>query len=373
MYPPQPRSHNRRPQTGTPEVEIDLNTGNVPDELNVLEDTGLAFDFDMSAPTPIVGDMLDFDFCTGASSIDVLNEMLDLPTENQNQVAVHRTGSQARKPFSAAHLSCFAQARVAYSIEHFKSAPKMMVEQKCTPWAHPMLYDEYMPRSLEDAYASCALYITKNDTNAEFVARYITSRAEELTATNLPTTSFEILARTQALILYQIMLMFGGNVGFHARAESLLPYLNDIGTLLLPIAAEETDPLGTIPLYPGTAAQSAWRSYIMRESARRTYLSTVHLTVMCTLLNGQLKSCSHDLILNNRVTLSAHLWKAANAFDFAMAWNEKKHFVIKELDFTQVLKDAQPDDLDVFGNMLLVGIKGMDDMRGWYHTRGGTL
>ncbi|CAE7217014.1 hypothetical protein PTTW11_10901 [Pyrenophora teres f. teres] len=346
----------------------------LPGELDVLETTSLSFDFDMAAPTTIAGDTLDFDFSTGASSLEALTEMLNLPTDDHNQMAVHKIGSQARKPFLAAHLSSFAQVRVAYSIEHFNSAPKMMVERNCTPWAHPMLYEEHMPKSLQDAYASCALYIAKNDTNAEFVARYITSRAEELvTATTLPISPIEILARTQALILYQTMLMFGGDIRFYAQAEALLPYLDDVGALLLPIAAEEIDPVGKIPVYPGTVARSAWRSYIVRESARRTFLSTIHITIMCALLNGQLNSCSHEAILNSRFTLSAHLWKAANAFDFAVAWNEKNHFMIKDLDFTEVLKHAQPDDLDVFGNMLLVGIRGMDDMRGWYHTRGGTL
>ena len=56
-----------------------------------------------------------------------------------------------------------------------------------------------------------------------------------------------------------------------------------------------------------------------------------------------------------------------------MAWNDKNHFLVKELDFTEVLRVAQPDDLDVFANMMLVGLQGIDDVRGWYHTRGGAL
>jgi hypothetical protein len=169
------------------------------------------------------------------------------------------------------------------------------------------------------------------------------------------------------------MLVFGGDIRLYARADALLPHLEDVGVILLPIAAEETETSGTLPLYPSTAARSAWKSYIFRESARRTVLSAFHITVMCTLLSGQLKSCTHELSLKNRVTLSAHLWKATSASDFAMAWNSKDHFVIKELDFTHVLRNAQPDDLDVFANMMLVGLQGIDDMRGWYHTRGGAL
>ncbi|CAG5150024.1 uncharacterized protein ALTATR162_LOCUS2524 [Alternaria atra] len=346
----------------------------LPTDMADVVNEDLAFDFDLPAmPTHSTADILDFDFCTDANSLDALSEMLN-PTSNQfEQMALQRAGTQVKTPFTSGHLSPYAKSRVEYSIEHVKLAPKMMVEQACTPWAHPLLYEGHMPRSLQDAHAACALYITRNDINAEHVARYIISRAEELVNVALPTTPIEILARTQALMLYQIMLLFGGDVRFWARADALLPHLEDIGAALLSIAAEETEVSGSIPLYPSTIARSAWRSYIFRESARRTVLCAFHITVMCTLLSGQLKTCAHDLSLKNRVTLSAHLWKATSAFDFAMAWNDRNHFVIKELDFTDVMKTAQPDDLDVFANMMLVGLQGIDDMRGWYHTRGGIL
>jgi hypothetical protein len=318
-------------------------------------------------------DIPDFDFCTAANPLDLLPDMFIVAPNQNDQMALQTSYTQMMKPFSSRHLSPFAKSRVGYSIDHVKLAPEMMVEHCCTPWAHPSLYEEHMPRSLQDAHAACALYVTRNDNNAEHVARYITSRAEELVNTALPTTPIDILARTQALMLYQIMLVFGGDIRLYAQAEALLPHLEDVGAILLPIAAEQTEPLGTLPLYPSTAARSAWKSYIFRESARRTALSAFHITVMCTLLSGQLKTCTHELSLKNRVTLSAHLWKATSAFDFAMAWNSKDHFVIKELDFTHVLRNAQPGDLDVFANMMLVGLQGIDDMRGWYHTRGGTL
>jgi hypothetical protein len=77
--------------------------------------------------------------------------------------------------------------------------------------------------------------------------------------------------------------------------------------------------------------------------------------------------------MGSRVTFSAHLWKAASAFDFAIAWNEKKHFLVKDFDLTEILESARPDDLDVFGRMMLVGIMGIEDVKGWFHTRGGTF
>jgi hypothetical protein len=379
VYPPQPRLQAATPQLVNPQIatsdtNTEFNAADLPLEMPDMESADMAFDFDIPAmPTGSTVDVLDFDFSAGASSLDALANMINISLDPEDQMAIQRNYANMRKPFSAAHLSPFAKARVEYSIEQYRLAPKTMVAQNCTPWSHPMLYEEHMPRSLQDAHAACALYITKNDTNTEHVARYIASRAEELVTATLPTTQIDILARTQALILYQIMLVFGGDIRLYAQAEALLPYLEDMGNVLLPFAAELNDTIGPLPLYPSAAARSAWNSYIFRESVRRTALSIFHITVMCTLLSGQLKSCTHHIAMNNRVTLSAHLWQAKNAFDFAVAWNEKTHYVVKELDFTDVLKSAKPDDLDVFSNMMLVGLQGIDDMRGWYHTRGGTL
>ncbi|KAI4648388.1 uncharacterized protein J4E79_010010 [Alternaria viburni] len=343
-------------------------------EMPEIDDGCVAFDFDLPGmPANPTADILDFDFCTATESLDALTDMLNTPAHQEDQMTLQKSYPPVNQPFSARHLSPFAKSRVEYSIELVKLAPKMMVEQCCTPWAHLLLYEDHMPRSLQDAHAACALYVTMNDNNAEHVARFITSRAEELIATSIPTTPIEVLARTQALMLYEIMLIFGGDIRLYARSDALIPHLEDVGVVLLPIAAEDPELPATLPLYPSTAARSAWQSYILRESARRTALVAFHITVIYTLLSGQMRSCAKELSLKNRVTLSAHLWKATSAFDFAMAWNSKSHFVIKELDFTDVLRGAQPDDLDTFANMMLIGLQGIDDIRGWYHTRGGAL
>ena len=77
--------------------------------------------------------------------------------------------------------------------------------------------------------------------------------------------------------------------------------------------------------------------------------------------------------MSTRVTLSANLWKAVSAFDFAVAWNERQHYLVKDFDFTELLENARPDDIDMFGRMLLTGVRGIDDVKGWFHTRGGVF
>jgi hypothetical protein len=73
------------------------------------------------------------------------------------------------------------------------------------------------------------------------------------------------------------------------------------------------------------------------------------------------------------VTLSAALWEAKSPLEFAIAWNEKNHYLVEELDFSEVLRSANANEVDVFGRMLMVGLMGVDDVRGWFHSKGGNL
>jgi hypothetical protein len=65
---------------------------------------------------------------------------------------------------------------------------------------------------MPDAQAACALYITKNDINKGFIFRHIEQRMNELLAMENLDTPIELLAKTQALILYQIIRFFDGDV-----------------------------------------------------------------------------------------------------------------------------------------------------------------
>jgi hypothetical protein len=334
-------------------LTLDFNFQPLPDTLNV-------------AP-------VDFDLTAGITSLESLNQMLDCSPNGEGHMALERAYTRVDKPFSVGHIAPFARSRVSWSIEQLKLAPKMMIEQNGTPWQHPRLYEEYMPRSLQDAYAACALYAARNSTNNEMITKFIRKHVDELVSSPLPQQPSELLARAHAFMLYQTMLVFGGEVTLYSQAENLLPLIDDIGDALLPYAVHTGDLTTSLPLYPSTTARAAWTSYIFRESLRRTVLSMFHLVTMCHLLRGQLNSCRDHRICGNIVTVSAHLWNARSAFDFAVSWNNTKHFVVKELDFTEVLRDAQPEDVDTFSKMMLIGLQGEDDIRGWFHTRGGIL
>ncbi|KAH6616693.1 hypothetical protein C7974DRAFT_50364 [Boeremia exigua] len=343
-----------------------------------LQDAGATIStFDHEAlgfPAALNEHLLDFDI-----PIDVIPENpLDQPSDTcpgeGHHIAIHGLLSPT-KPMAWpwTNIAPSSRSRVDYAIEQIKLAPHMMVANNSTLWCHAMFYDEDMPRSMQDAHAACALYIARNDGNADYGFRHISSRVAELVETPVPTTSTAIIARAHALLLYQAMLVFGNDVRFFDHSVAVLHELEQVGCLLLNMSAQQTDSFDPLPLYPSATAHTAWKSYIFRETLRRTILSLYQFVTICGMLFGRLGHCAPTLSPGNRVMVSAHLWGAETAFDFAKAWNKERHFLVHDLDFTDLLENGRPDDIDDFAKTMLVGLQGIDEIRGWFYTKGGTL
>lgn len=149
--------------------------------------------------------------------------------------------------------------------------------------------------------------------------------------------------------------------------------MNSLHTLVLQDRSKDEDYTGVLPLYPSSSARTAWLSFIFRESCRRTLLAVCQAVSICALLHGDSAICNDAMSIGSRVTLSAALWKAKSPLEFVIAWNEKKHYLVKDLDLSEVLESANSDDVDVFGRMLMVGLLGKDDVSGWFYSKGGKL
>ncbi|KAJ6171378.1 hypothetical protein N7470_000445 [Penicillium chermesinum] len=286
------------------------------------------------------------------------------------ELSVARARAQPPKP-----LSEILASRLQYSIDVFRDAPRMMIMENQTPWCHPQLYKNKMPKVMQDAYSCCSMYLSKNEINAPVIMNLTDAKINELLSTTHPTTLPEILARVHALILYQIMRLFDGDVLFHRSTDTLFPELeNSIFTLMpflhLPRPSDSVYPL---PVSMESISEF-WKSWILQESARRTVLITFFFTRIYKTLRGTRDmQCDGTLGLEHAWYLSSHLWSSQSAFDFAVAWAEKPHFVVENLNFSWVLGNAQPDDVDQFGKMLLVTLLGIDGAKAWFYARNAIL
>ncbi|KAK2590880.1 hypothetical protein QQS21_011434 [Conoideocrella luteorostrata] len=275
------------------------------------------------------------------------------------------------------HIDEVIARRLQFAIDEIKKAPSSMILETQTPWCHPLLYRDGMPKSMQDAHASCALYLAKNAVNAPIIMQAIETNASSLLLSPPPSTAdlLPILAYTQSLILYQIIRLFDGGISARSSAERTIPALEHSAMCLLAHVRFDLEPPSTeLPLYPLAPTISFWHDWIVQESARRTLLFCFFFLQVYRLLVGQKGlECDGRLGLCHSWTLSRYLWTAGTAVQFAGVWKERNHFVVTDAQFGEVLKEAQAGDVDWFGRMFMSTLLGVEEAEGWFMSRGGEL
>ncbi|CRJ86298.1 hypothetical protein BN1723_000105 [Verticillium longisporum] len=122
---------------------------------------------------------------------------------------------------------------VLYCTEQFRSYPKRWVKQNgFAPFVHPSFYlpsstgcpESILPLTLQDAFCACAAYAAKNDENSDLILSIVESKATALlyadqTAWSLP----EQLGALQALIMYQMIRWFDGDIRQRVLADAVEP------------------------------------------------------------------------------------------------------------------------------------------------------
>jgi hypothetical protein len=88
--------------------------------------------------------------------------------------------------------------------------------------------------------------MNKTPANKLIVLRIIESRAQELCSAPMPNTPLEILARAQALLLYQIIRLFDGDVQLRMGAEQGLGSLEEAGFALMAFIRFEEGTFGEL-------------------------------------------------------------------------------------------------------------------------------
>ncbi|RSL51835.1 hypothetical protein CEP53_008297 [Fusarium sp. AF-6] len=283
-------------------------------------------------------------------------------------------------------------SRLKFSIAEIQKAPSTMVLENQTPWCHALLYKNEMPRSMQgkvhlssvadsltlsaDAHAACALYLAKNRVNSPFIFRSIETRVNDLLSSPPPITPLECLAHTQALLLYQIIRLFDGDIGARASAERMIPAIESSAMSLFSHVQYDLDGTSTcsLPLFPIAPAKTFWMDWILQESLRRTLLFTFYFMQIYRIMAGYRGlQCDGRMGLCHSWTLSAHLWNARSPLAFAEAWTNKKHLVVTDALFGKVLQEAMAHDIDVLGRIFISSLLGVDEAEGWFASRGGKL
>jgi len=257
--------------------------------------------------------------------------------------------------------STLAPSETEAAVRRFKSWPEKWVKEGKAPFIHPRLYTGSMPKSLQDAYAACAIYATKTDQNCSVAFMVIESKANELLQSPDQTSwaPLDLLAAVQALLIFQFIRLFDGDVRQRYLAEQAAPILDAWATQL---STRTTDVRG----YTTDTAPS-WRSWVFAESVRRTTIMSVFLIGVYSMVKKGYCTMG-DRVTALSFTAQRKLWDTTGPLEWERAKQDYNPFWTPRMNFDHVMRHAKGDDLDDFGMVLLIAYKGQDAVNHWVTT-----
>ncbi|KAF2814954.1 uncharacterized protein BDZ99DRAFT_458911 [Mytilinidion resinicola] len=216
-----------------------------------------------------------------------------------------------------------------------------------TPFIHPTLYEKWQPAAYQDACALSALYILKTPRNKNTISSSISAKISALISSSSFWSLSDLLAAVQALLIYQIIRLFDGELDQRRVAAKH-------NAVLEKWAAELWRRSFAEPLSFPTEHQS----WIFYESLRRTVLMSVFLrgAWSCVTNGGVCEQCP---TLNRLpVTIDPELWELAEG-----DWEaELSARAAKSMStYGQYALSFNPENqgaLGVFERMLLVACRG---------------
>jgi hypothetical protein len=229
-------------------------------------------------------------------------------------------------------------------IEQLKSYPRTFAQGVETTFIHKELYSDKLPSSIRAAYGVCAASICMNDRNESMLFRALDAEALELLNPALDETLLEALSRMQAIVLYQIIRIYRGNLKQRTAAEQQEGLIGARGLQLLHRADVELRGKELTP-----------ENWILAESIRRTVMVAFMLSAVYSIFKHGVCSALPTLSVLP-VSTRAILWSSPDTILQDGDLDE----TIKYRDFTELWLASPQRKLESFEKMILVACKGIE-------------
>jgi hypothetical protein len=276
--------------------------------------------------------------------------------------------------FYVEHPTCFSIESHQRFISNISSCLRQWVTEGKTLFIHRQLYRDGTPRIMQDVYTTCAAYLTKNKANESMILQIIEERAaqlieeqdlvEESHHLNSLSSVLDHLARVQALLIYQIIRLFDGNISQSGEAERQIPKLFRWAAQMWGYARLSSELVRTMD--PGTRPQelvevTTWRAWILAESVRRTWL---FVNIVQCLYQG-LKWESVKWPGSVMFTAGAGLWDAPSASSWWKTLRVRKLLFLPATECGRLFTEARADEVDDFARFQLHLVHGSEKVEIW--------
>ncbi|KAL1859004.1 hypothetical protein VTK73DRAFT_7708 [Phialemonium thermophilum] len=257
------------------------------------------------------------------------------------------------------------------------------------PLIHRQLYRAGpMPHTIRGAYTALATYYhAKTARNQDVIRRIIDDNAAQLvddeqqadgstgTMPPRPRDTMAHLARTQALLAYQVVRFFDGDIRMRAEAEKHIPVLHSWADELLRAAASDlncegghgTTALNMSILTASSDPESiSWRLWIVAECVRRTWLTAGILQGVYLTMRQGWAGCPGGLCYTAR----KGVWDADTAFAWSRACRSRSPLFVPSMCTSHLLTVARPCEVDEFASAMLL-THDPEKLKRWVFEAGG--
>ncbi|KAI1308078.1 hypothetical protein F5Y03DRAFT_393682 [Xylaria venustula] len=262
-------------------------------------------------------------------------------------------------------------------IERIMGMLRSWVETGHSGFIHRRLYRNGLPRCLQDAYTVLSSYINSTAIMKTMTLEIAHERSTALAAEEVvplddrAETILAHLARTQAMFIYQCIELFDGSIRHRALAERQISILQ-LWTMqmwdVITKSRDEQNPyrktLQRLQSETDTSRKLSvemWQSWILAESARRTFVVVSFTTsVFLTLRDGWADCCGGVMLTARR-----GLWDEQSATKWFEMCCDKPPLLVSSLRPERYLPDLPAAEVDGFVTTIWTLLVGSEAVRNW--------
>lgn len=230
-------------------------------------------------------------------------------------------------------------------------------EKGSNPFIHARLYRNQSPRCISDAYLTLSCYLHKTVLNEDTVFQIIGDRAQGLVSeysTNTPSDPLEHMARVHALLVYQAIGLYDGDIRLRYISESHIPVLHKWQRELVLQASHS--------VVSSALSSDLWYSWILSESIRRTYVVGSGLQwVFQAMKEGRAVPCQGGMMFTTR----QGAWEAESAVEWEKLCSEVHVGLMQMAEAGSLFEKVAPHEVNRFTKVLLEFAFGMEKMERW--------
>lgn len=289
---------------------------------------------------------------------------------------------------------------------------------------HTCIYKHQTPRCIQDAYTTLSTYQNRTPENKVIVAALLEDRVKQLLHEQ-PTSAaeaedgssfqaglspFQHLSRVHALLVYQTIGLYDGDIRLRHVAETQIPTLNSwlrqlvkcaqsvarngpegfITSLLFASAPTQSTPYSSLscsamtPSYDTEAVTTLrpssllgpedieWYAWLFSETIRRTWIVGCSIQTIYLILQVGWAPCPGDLPF----TVREGVFSANSAFAWAKRCGGSERQKWAEIDFLRRLQGDQmfdqkcPEEVDEFARRLYEVAYGLERVEQWRIQKG---